>query len=151
MSYEVFPKYFIEYFFSVQYRVSILNCMIFCIVYNANFAHWEWVFLIGTYIVQVFDMKLWRFMFSWRFLSAALTFIWEAASASMELRMYQVFFCWLIQKSVLKKLNCHYFHLLEKCIYYFFFKELFRLWNCLPIWAVFLFFVLFLALVDDTP
>ena len=32
--------------------VSMLNCMIFCIVYYANCTYWELVYLIGTYIVQ---------------------------------------------------------------------------------------------------
>ena len=47
-------------FFSVQHMVSILNCMIFCIrvVYYANCTYCELVYLIGTYIVQGFDMKL---------------------------------------------------------------------------------------------
>ena len=55
-------KYFwnilLNIFFSVQHLVSIFNSMIFCIVYYANFAYWEWVFLIGTNILQMFEMKL---------------------------------------------------------------------------------------------
>ena len=46
------------YFFSVQHMVSILNCMIFFIVYYANCTYCELVYLIGTYIVQGFDIKL---------------------------------------------------------------------------------------------
>ena len=46
------------YIFSVQHMVSILNCMIFCIVYYANCTYCELVYLICTYIVQGFDMKL---------------------------------------------------------------------------------------------
>ena len=38
-------------FFSVQHMVSILNCMIFCIIYHANCTYCELVYLIGTYIV----------------------------------------------------------------------------------------------------
>ena len=80
-------KIFIEYlFFSVQHMVSILNCIIFCIVYYANCTYSELVYLIKTYIVQGFDMKLRKL------LSTALTFIWDPASASMNLRMYQAFF-----------------------------------------------------------
>ena len=45
-------------FFSVQHVVLILNCMIFCTVYYANRTYCELVYLIGTYIVQGFDMKL---------------------------------------------------------------------------------------------
>ena len=74
------------YFFSVQHMISILNCMIFCIVYYANYTYCESVYLISTYIVQGFDMKLQRL------LSTALTFIWDPVSASMNLRMYQVNF-----------------------------------------------------------
>ena len=58
MSHEMFLKYFIEYIFSVQHMVSILNCMIFCIVYYANCTYSELVYFVGTYIVQGFDMKL---------------------------------------------------------------------------------------------
>ena len=36
MFHEIFLKYFIEYLFSVHHIVSILNCMIFYIVYYAN-------------------------------------------------------------------------------------------------------------------
>ena len=76
-------------FFSVQHMVSILNCMIVCIVYYANCTHCEFVYLIGTYNVQGFDMKFKKM------LSTALTFIWDPASASMKLRKYQViFFDW---------------------------------------------------------
>ena len=66
--------------------ISILNCMIFCIVYFANCTYYELVYLIGTYIVQGFDIKLWKL------LSTALTFIWDPASTSMKLRIYQVVF-----------------------------------------------------------
>ena len=60
-------------FFSVQHMVLILNCMIFCIVYYTNFAYWEWVFLIGTYIVQVLICNYKKM------LSTALTFICDPA------------------------------------------------------------------------
>ena len=95
--------YWISFFFSVQHMVSIFNCMIFCIVYYGNCTYCELVYLIGTYIVQGFDMKLWKL------LSTALTFILDPASASMKLRMYQVTFfltdtgfCW-------KLWNMYYF------------------------------------------
>ena len=39
-------------FFSVQHMVSILNCMIFCIVYYANCTYCGLVYLIGTCILQ---------------------------------------------------------------------------------------------------
>ena len=45
-------------FFCVQRMVWILNCMIFCIVYYANCTYCKLVYLIGTNIVQGFDMKL---------------------------------------------------------------------------------------------
>ena len=90
-------------FFSVHHMVPILNCMIFCIVYYANCTYSKLVYLIGTYIVQGFDMKLWKL------LSTALTFIWDPTSASMKLRMYQVIFFWLIQDFVHKFGNMHYF------------------------------------------
>ena len=90
-------------FFSVHHMLSILNCMIFCIVYYANCTYCELVYLIGTYIVQGFDMKLWKL------LNTALTFIWDPASALMKLRMYQVVLFLLIQDFVLKFWNMHYF------------------------------------------
>ena len=90
LTYRCPMKYFwnilLNIFFSVQHMVSILNHMIFCIVYYANCTYWELVYLIGTYIVQGFDMKLWKL------LNTALTFIWDPASTSMKLRMYQVSF-----------------------------------------------------------
>ena len=59
MSLEIFLEYFIEYLsFSDQHMVSILNCMIFSKVYYANCTYSELVYLIGTYIVQGFDMKI---------------------------------------------------------------------------------------------
>ena len=82
----------------------------------------------------------------WKLLSTALTFNSDPSSASMKLRMYQVLFFLPIQDFFLKFWNLHYFHLLGRCIYYFF-KELFRLLNCFPFFADFVFF---LALVDDT-
>ena len=77
--------------------------MIFCIVYYAYCTYCELVYLIGTYIVQGFDMKLKKL------LSTALTFIWDPASVAMKLRMHQVIFFWLIQDFVLKFWNMHYF------------------------------------------
>ena len=54
-----------------------------------------------------------------------------------------------IQDFVCKFWNLHYFHLLERFVYLFlFFKQMFRLLNCLHIFAD---FVLFLALIYDTP
>ena len=50
--------YFNIFFFSVQHMISIWNCMMFCIVYYVNCTYSELVYLIGTYIVQRFDMKL---------------------------------------------------------------------------------------------
>ena len=98
MSQEIFLKYFIEYlFFSVQHMVLILNYMIFCIVYYANCTYSELVYLIGTYIVQGFDMKLLKL------LSTALTFIWD------EVENVPGNFFWLMQDFVLKFLNMHYF------------------------------------------
>ena len=61
--------------------------------------------------------------FIWNYkklLSTALTFIWDPASTSMKLRMYQVSFFLPIQDFVLKFWNLHYFHLLERCIFFFF-------------------------------
>ena len=42
MSHEIFLKHFIGYIFSVQHMVTILNCMVFCIVYLAivHIANW---------------------------------------------------------------------------------------------------------------
>ena len=106
-------------FFSSQRMILILNYIIFCIVYYANCTYCELVYLIGTYIVQGFDMKLLKKMFS-----TALTFIWDPASASMKLRMYQVRFFFLpIRDFDMKFWNLHYFHLLERCIYLFFFQR----------------------------
>ena len=86
MSREIFLQYLIEYLFSIHHMVSLLNCMIFCTVYYANCTYCELVFLIGTYIVQGFDMKLKKLF------STALPFIWDPASTSIKLRMYQVIF-----------------------------------------------------------
>ena len=59
MSHEIFLKYFIEYlFFSVQHMVRY--CELYDILYNILcklYILWM-VYLIGTYIVQGFDMKL---------------------------------------------------------------------------------------------
>ena len=43
-------------FFSVQHMVSILKCMIFCMIYYANCTYCELVYLIGTLIVQGFEI-----------------------------------------------------------------------------------------------
>ena len=79
--------YWISFFlFNTWFQYWIVICMIFCIVHYAICTYCELVYLIGTYIVQGFDMKLQKL------LSVALTFIWDPASASMKLRMYQVIF-----------------------------------------------------------
>ena len=83
---KIFHFYFGYLFFSVQHMVLVLNYMIFCTVYYANCTYCELVHLIGTYIVQGFDMKLKKLF------STALIFIWDPASASMKLRMHQVIF-----------------------------------------------------------
>ena len=44
------------FFFSVHHMVLILNCVIFCIVYYANCTYSELMYLIGTYIVQGYEI-----------------------------------------------------------------------------------------------
>ena len=72
-----------------------------------------------------------------KLLSTAMTLIWDPASASMNMRKYQIscFFFLLIQDFVLKFWNLHYFHLLESCIYLF-------LKNCLDYWIVYTFLLI---------
>ena len=101
-------------FLSVQHRVSILNCMIFCTVFYANFTYCELVYLIGTYIMQGFDMKL-------EIVEQSLDFHLGSWKRFDEVEnVSDFFFIWLIQDFVLKFWNLHYFLLLERCIYSFF-------------------------------
>ena len=107
MSYEIFLTYFIEYFFSVQHMVSIFNC-------NANFAYWEWV--IGRAHTLCKCLK-------WNY-KKCLAPPWLSFGILQVLQWNsQITFCWLIQKFVLKFWNLHYFHRLERCVYYLFSKN----------------------------
>ena len=72
-------KYLIEYLFFCSTHDFYIE--LYDILYSI---FWKLVYLIGTYIVQGFDMKLWKL------LSTALAFIWDPASALVKLRMYQV-------------------------------------------------------------
>ena len=86
--------------------VSILNCMIFCIVYNANCTYCELVYLIGTCIVQGFDMNYkncWPQPWLLFGIPQSLRWSWKC------IRFFFSFFFWLIQDFVLKFWNMHYF------------------------------------------
>ena len=58
MSHEIFLKYFIGYFFFCSTHGFDIELYDILYVYYANCTYWELVNLIGTYIVQGFDMKL---------------------------------------------------------------------------------------------
>ena len=117
-------------FFSVQHMVMILNCMVFCLVYYANCTYCKLVHLIGTYIVQGFDQLIWNY----KNFSTVLTFIWESASASMKLRMYQGFFYryriffWNFEICTIS--------IFWKDVFIFFFK------NCFAYWIVYRFLLI---------
>ena len=72
-------KYLIEYLFFCSTHGFYIE--LYDVFYSI---FWKLVYLIGTYIVQGFDMELWKL------LSTALAFIWDPASALVKLRMYQV-------------------------------------------------------------
>ena len=126
MFHEIFLKYFIEYiFFSVQHMVSISNCMIYCTVYHANCTYCELVYLIGTNIVQGFDV--WNYKNCWAQpwlafgILQVLRWSWNV-SGKLFFDWYRIFF-W--------NFEIYTMSIFWEDVFVYFFKELFRLLNCL--------------------
>ena len=86
MTHEIFLKYFIEYlFFCSTYGFDI---ELYDILYNILCKlH---ILRIGVLDWHIHCARVWYEIIE--IVDTALSFIWDPASASMKLRMYQVFF-----------------------------------------------------------
>ena len=136
MSNEIFLKCFIEYFF---------------LLFNTWFRYWiVWYFV--WYIMQIIHIANWC---TWLAHTLCKGLIWNYkncwAQPWLSFGSYKRFdevdnvsdtvFFLPMQDFVLKFWNLHYFHLLKRCIYLK--KQLFRLLNCLHIFADFVIFFSF--------
>ena len=113
-------------------------------LFNTWFRYWiVWIFLL--YIMQIVYIANWC---TWLARTLCEGSMWNYKSCWAQpwlsfgtLQTLRYFF-WPIHDFVLKFWNLHYYHLLERRIHLFF-KELFRFFNCLHIFADFVLFFSF--------